>query len=72
MHVRAFERYMLLKQLSQLQKFYDLFLDLRGKKGLIFLFCLVCCFTSQSTAMVMSRRSAHLTTLFPEQALLSS
>ena len=27
-------------------------------------FGLVCCFTSQSTAMVMSRRSVHLTTLF--------
>ena len=28
--------------------------------------------TSQSTAMVMSGRSVHLTTLFPGQALLNS
>ena len=27
-------------------------------------FCLFCCFTSQSTAMVMSGRSVHLTKLF--------
>ena len=28
------------------------------------LFCFVCCFTSQSTAMVMAEWSVHLTTLF--------
>ena len=33
-----------------------------------FWFGLVCCFTPQSTAMVMSGRSVHLTTLFPGQA----
>ena len=31
-------------------------------------FGLVCCFTSQSTAMVMSGQSVQLTTFFPEQA----
>ena len=34
-------------------------------------FGLVWCFTSQSTAMVMSQRSVHLPTLFPGQAWLS-
>ena len=31
----------------------------------------LCCFTSQSTAMVMAGRSVHLTTLFPGQARTS-
>ena len=31
-------------------------------------FFLLCCFTSQSTAMVMPRWSVNLTTLFPGQA----
>ena len=30
--------------------------------------CLFCCFTSQSTALVMGGRSIQLTTLFPGQA----
>ena len=30
--------------------------------------CLFCCFTSQSTAIVITGRSVHLTTLFPWQA----
>ena len=38
-----------------------------------FLHCLFgslfCCFTSQSTAVVITRRSVHLTTLFPGQFL---
>ena len=33
--------------------------------------CLFWCYTSQSTAMVMSERSVHLTTFFPGQALAS-
>ena len=32
------------------------------------LVCLFCCFTSQSTAMVMGGRPVHLTTLVPGQA----
>ena len=35
-------------------------------------FGLVCCFTTHATAMVMSGRSVHLTTLFPGQAWTSS
>ena len=34
----------------------------------VFLFCLVLCLTSQSTAMVISGRSVHLTTFFPWKA----
>ena len=30
--------------------------------------CLLCCFTSHTTAMVMAGQSVHLTTLFPWQA----
>ena len=37
--------------------------------GFCFWFGLVCCFTSQSTAMVMMRCSVHLTTLFSRASL---
>ena len=42
--------------------------DLEILTGPLRVFRLVCCFTSQSTAMVMSERSVHLTRLFPGQA----
>ena len=35
---------------------------------IIIIFVLFCCFTLQSTAMVITGRSVYLTTLFPGQA----
>ena len=50
-------------------------LDLAIKEGknskiiFVYLFDLILCFTSQSTAMVMSGGSVHLTTLFSQASL---
>ena len=47
-----------------LQRFQLMTLAGKGLKTI----SLFCCFTSQSTAMVITGRSVHLTTLFPGQA----
>ena len=49
------------------QGVYVLCVCVGGGEGVQFV-CLFCCFTSQSTAMVMAGWSVHLNTLFPGQA----
>ena len=70
--VRAFARIhdtvFVLKQLKEDAFNHCCLLNSRSRWIMHLFVCLFCCFTSQSTAMVMGVRSVHLTTFFPGQA----